>query len=86
MRTSLLALKADIDHLQQQLADAGALGRGPRTGPRAESAAPACSDQAESNAMVASLDRLALTYPFAQPYPAAGLLAHARPPRLGRPG
>lgn len=81
VRDELLALKADIDHLQQQLADANralAQAQSPEQARELNQQRARLLDQAESNAMVAQAwtDWL-LIAPFAQPYPAAGL-AHVQ--------
>lgn len=81
VREELLALKADVDHLQLQLGEANralAQARSPEQSRQLTQQRANLLDQAESNAIVAQAwtDWL-LIAPFAQPYPAAGL-AHVQ--------
>ncbi len=81
VREELLALKTDVDHLQQQLDDANralAQAHSPEQTRQLNQQRANLLDQAESNAIVAQAwtDWL-LIAPFAQPYPAAGL-AHVQ--------
>lgn len=81
VREELLALKADVDHLQLQLGEANralAQTRSPEQSRQLTQQRANLLDQAESNAIVAQAwtDWL-LIAPFAQPYPAAGL-AHVQ--------
>lgn len=77
VREELLALKADVDHLQQQLSDANralAQARSPEQSRQLTRQRANLLDQVESNAMVAQAwtDWL-LIAPYVQPSPAAGL-------------
>ncbi|MCS6326758.1 MAG: hypothetical protein H8K06_06665 [Nitrospira sp.] len=77
VREELLALRADVDHLQQQLGEANralAQARSPEQSRQLNHQRANLLDQAESHAIVAQAwtDWL-LIAPFAQPYPAAGL-------------
>ncbi|MCW5788008.1 MAG: hypothetical protein R3B11_00700 [Nitrospira sp.] len=81
VREELLALKADVDHLQQQLGEANralAQAHSPEQSRQLNQQRANLLDQAESHAMVAQAwtDWL-LIAPFAQPYPTAGL-AHVQ--------
>lgn len=81
VREELLTLKADVDHLQQQLDEANralAQAHSPEQARQLNQRRNDLLDQAESNAIVAQAwtDWL-LIAPFAQPYPAAGL-AHVQ--------